>query len=214
MLVLEEIFKSKKCEYTAAFNLRIQRALSWLKKAGQLDSDLDLKFSCLWVSFNAICAQNFVIAQDQPEFRQFLYNLYQADSERRIDYKIWEKMCQPIQRLLENPYIFQQFWDYKNHKISQSLWIDTFNSAKEEVDVCLQNKDTLAILALIFNRLNTLSNQFIHGGVTYNSSINRKQMQHGCQILSGLISAFIFILLENAPILDSGQPFYPVVQMC
>ena len=41
MQVLEEIFKSKKPDHTDQFNLRIHRGLSWLKKATDLDDDLD-----------------------------------------------------------------------------------------------------------------------------------------------------------------------------
>lgn len=42
LYVLEEIFKSKKNENSASFNLRIQRALSWLKKAALTHEDYDL----------------------------------------------------------------------------------------------------------------------------------------------------------------------------
>ena len=214
MLVLEEIFKIKKSEHTDQFNLRLHRSLSWLKKAGQLDADLDLKFSCLWVSFNAIYAQDFVISKDKKTFRQFLNSLYQADTQHRIDHMIWDKLSRTIEVLLENPYIFQQFWDYQNHKITQEVWKENFNLAKEKVCLFFQNKDTVAVLCTVFNRLYTLRNQLIHGGATYNSAVNRTQMQQSCDILSNLISAFIFILLENAQTLDLEQPFYPVVQVC
>ena len=214
MLVLEEVFKSQKYQNTDQFNLRVHRGLSWLKKAGQLDADLDLKFSCLWVSFNAIYAQDFVLSQDKLKFRQFLNDVYQVDNEHRIDQMIWNKLNQPIQMLLENAYIFQQFWDYQNQKITQEVWKESFETAKKEVCLSLKNKDTVAVLCVTFNRLYTLRNQLIHGGATYNSSVNRQQMQQACHILSSLISAFIFILLENTQSLDLEQPFYPVVQVC
>ena len=214
MLVLEEVFKSQKYQNTDQFNLRVHRGLSWLKKAGQLDADLDLKFSCLWVSFNAIYAQDFVLSQDKLKFRQFLNDVCQVDNEHRIDYMVWDKLNQPIQVLLENPYIFQQFWDYQNHKITQELWKENFNLAKEKLCLSLKNRDTVAILCTVFSRLYTLRNQLIHGGVTYNSAVNRRQMQQSCHILSSLITAFIFILLENAQTLALEQPFYPVVQVC
>lgn len=214
MLVLEEVFKSQKYQNTDQFNLRVHRGLSWLKKAGQLDADLDLKFSCLWVSFNAIYAQDFVLSQDKLKFRQFLNDVYQVDNEHRIDQMIWNKLNQPIQTLLENPYIFQQFWDYQNQKITQHVWKESFETAKKEVSCSLQSKDTVAVLCVTFNRLYTLRNQLIHGGATYNSSVNRQQIQQACYILSSLISAFIFILLENTQSLDLEQPFYPVVQVC
>ena len=214
MLVLEEVFKSQKYQNTDQFNLIVHRGLSWLKKVGQLDADLGLKFSCLWVSFNAIYAQDFVISQDKLKFRQFLNDVYQVDNEHRIDQMIWGKLNQSIQVLLENPYIFQQFWDYQNQKITQEVWKESFETAKKEVSYSLQNKDIVAVLCVTFNRLYTLRNQLIHGGATYNSAVNRQQMQQACHILSSLISAFIFILLENAQTLALEQPFYPVVQVC
>ena len=63
MQVLEEIFKSKKSENSNQFNLRIHRGLSWLKKAAELDDDLDMRFISLWVSFNAIYAQDLCTRQ-------------------------------------------------------------------------------------------------------------------------------------------------------
>ena len=36
MMLLEEIFKSKKAEHSDYFNLRIHRGLSWLKKIARI----------------------------------------------------------------------------------------------------------------------------------------------------------------------------------
>ena len=57
MLVLEEIYRTKKNEFSAAFNLRMQRSLSWWKKAIVLHDDLDLQFMSTWVALNALYAQ-------------------------------------------------------------------------------------------------------------------------------------------------------------
>ena len=85
------------------------------------------------MSFNAIYAQDFVISKDEKTFRQFLNSLYQADTQHRIDHMIWDELSRTIQVLLEDPYIFQQFWDYQNHKITQEVWKENFNLAKEKV---------------------------------------------------------------------------------
>lgn len=77
----------------------------------------------------------------------------------------------------------------------------------------LQSKDTVDLLFVIFNRLYTLRNQLMHGGATYKSSLNRKQLQDACHILVALLPAFIHILLEHSKDLDLGKPFYPVVQV-
>ncbi|OTG94196.1 HEPN domain-containing protein [Acinetobacter sp. ANC 3832] len=213
MLVLEEIFKSKKCEQSDQFNLRIHRGLSWLKKSVELDNDLDLKFIGLWVSFNAIYAQDLGVIQDRQSFRQFLTVICRADDEHKIYNIIWEKFSQPIRLLLDNPYVFQSFWDYQNKKVSELAWKEDFNKEKNKVSRALQEKDTVDILFVIFNRLYTLRNQIMHGGATYNSSVNRKQLQDACNILSALLPVFIYVLLENAKTLDLGMPFYPVVQV-
>lgn len=213
MFVLEEIFKNQKAENSDHFNLRIHRGISWLKKANMLVDDLDLKFISLWVGFNAIYAQDLGGLQDKQTFRQFLHHICQLDQEHKIYNLIWEKFTQPIRILIENPYVFQPFWDYQNQKISQVAWKEDFEIEKKRVLKALQDKDSVVLLLVIFNRLYTLRNQIIHGGSTYNSSVNRKQIQDSCNILNALLPAFIHILLENAKVLDLGKPFYPVVQV-
>ncbi|OTG64738.1 HEPN domain-containing protein [Acinetobacter silvestris] len=213
MFVLEEIFKSKKCENTDQFNLRIHRGLSWFKKSQQLDDDLELKFICLWVSFNAIYAQELLITHDHQKFKQFLIAMFQVDCEQRIHHITWEKMSLPIRALLDNPYAFQTFWDYQNNRISQFAWKKEFELEKQKVHQALQKKDTIDILYMVFNRLYTLRLQVISGGVTYKSSVHRQQLQDSCYVLSAFIPIYIRLLLENAQTLDLEQPFYPVVQM-
>ncbi len=213
MMLLEEIFKSKKAENSDHFNLRVHRSISWLKKSLELSHDLDLKFISLWVSFNAIYARDANITQDKQAFRDFLNKICQVDEQHRIYNVIWEKYSQPIRLLLESPYISNAFWDYQNQKISKNAWLEDQQSEQRKVHRALEHKDTVDILFVIFNRLYTLRNQLMHGGATYNSSVNRKQLKDGCNVLSALLPGFIQIVLENANALDLGQPFYPVVQV-
>lgn len=213
VLVLEEVYKSKKIENSEQFNLRIHRGLSWLKKAIQLDDDLDLQFISLWVGFNAVYAQDMAFTQDRQSFRQFLHKVCQLDQGRKIYNLIWEKFSSSIRLLIENPYVFQSFWDFQNQKISQKAWKEDFDIEKKRVHQALQSKDTVDLLFVIFNRLYTLRNQLMHGGATYKSSLNRKQLQDACHILVALLPAFIHILLEHSKDLDLGKPFYPVVQV-
>ncbi|WP_180089759.1 MULTISPECIES: HEPN domain-containing protein [unclassified Acinetobacter] len=213
MMLLEEIFKSKKSEHTDQFNLRIHRGLSWLKKSIDLQDDLDLQFISLWVSFNAIYAQDLQIAQDKQSLRQFLYVICQKDAEHKIYNILWERFSQPIRFFLDNPYVYQGFWDYQNQKISHDACKEGLAHEKQKVLRALKEKDSVDILMVLFNRMYTLRNQMVHGGATYKSSVNRKHLQDGCTILSALLPVFMVILLENAETLDLGKPFYPVVQV-
>ena len=212
MLLVEEVFRANKEQYSDAFNLRIHRGLSWLKKSFDFENDLDLKFMSLWVSFNAIYAQDFPISQDKQSLRQFLHLICQKDSEQKIYQVIWQRFSQSIRLLLDNPYIYQGFWDYQNQKISHEVCKEGLAQEKKKVSKALQEKDSVSILFVLFNRLYTLRNQILHGGSTYNSSLNRKQLYDSCQILAALLPIFIQILLENFETLDLGKPYYPVVQ--
>ena len=64
---------------------------------------------------------------------------------------------------------------------------------------------------MLFDRLYVLRNQLVHGGATWNSSINRAQVKDGAAVLGWLLPVFIDIMLEN-PDQDWGKPFYPVVK--
>ena len=72
-------------------------------------------------------------------------------------------------------------------------------------------KDTAKILMIVFDRLYVLRNQMVHGGATWNSSVNRSQVRDGVSILSSLLPIFIDIMLENHDY-DWGQPLYPVIK--
>ncbi|RZG47485.1 HEPN domain-containing protein [Acinetobacter wuhouensis] len=214
MFVLEEIYKSKKVENSEQFNLRIQRGLSWFKKAVQLDDDLDLKFISLWIGFNAVYAQELMNPSDPQGFEQFLGKVCQFDQQQKIYHLIWDKLNQSVRVLLVNPYVFQSFWDFQNKKISQTDWKGCFDLEKIRVDQLIQSKDTVDLLFTIFSRLRTLRNQIMHGGSTYKSAINRQQLKDACHILATLLSTFLYILLDHPKELDVEQSFYPVVNVC
>ena len=65
-------------------------------------------------------------------------------------------------------------------------------------------------LAEVFDRLYTLRNQVVHGGSTWNSSVNRDQLRDGANILGQLVPVIIHLMMENHAALW-GDPCYPVV---
>lgn len=216
MLVLEEIYRTKKNEFSAAFNLRMQRSLSWWKKAIVLHDDLDLQFMSTWVALNALYAQGKTAEQEQQTLQQFAFRVYQKDVDQRISRILWEKHPQSLEVLLTNPYLCQSFWDWRNQKISEGTWRTDFESEKQHIMQALHTHDSASILSFVFKRLSTLHQQLVQGGATYNSAINRKQLSHASLLLSALLPCFIQILLENVESLEWNewsQPFYPVMQM-
>lgn len=124
MYLLEEIFKNHKHLYSVNFNLRMQRGLSWLRKAKELDQDVDLQFVSLWIAFNAVYAENLqeTLDEDQQHLRQFLLRLYGVDQEQRIERYVWKNCSRSIIDWSNHPYFDQKQWDFQNQKIDKQAW--------------------------------------------------------------------------------------------
>ena len=63
----------------------------------------------------------------------------------------------------------------------------------------------------MFVRLYALRNQLIHGGVTWNSSVNRAQVRDGRALLARVLPVMLGVMMD-CPERFEGKPFYPVVK--
>jgi hypothetical protein len=68
------------------------------------------------------------------------------------------------------------------------------------------------ILEILFDRLYTLRNQILHGGATWNSKVNRSQVQDGQSIIGFLIPNFLQIMMDNQNE-NWGKLVFPVVEI-
>lgn len=214
MYVLEEVFKSTKNQNSERFNLRVQRSLSWFKKAIMMDDDKDLQFLSLWVSFNAIYAEDTDNkAKQKNHISQFLVLIAPQDERQRLARLVWGKLSEPIQKVLENPYSYQEYWDFRNQTISQVSWREDFENEKKSIHRVLEAKDLNETLSAVLNRMLTIEHQILQGGSSYNSSINRPLISQCCEILSALIPTILHLLIKNAQQWHFLKPHYPVVQV-
>ena len=79
-------------------------------------------------------------------------------------------------------------------------------------NLALSSGNTPMLLGVVFNRLYTLRNQLIHGGATWNSKVNRKQLHDCVSLLHKLIPQIISLMMEHPDTLW-GDACYPVVEM-
>ena len=190
---LEIDYKNCRDKYNDNFRLRIHRSLSWLKKASVAE-DLDTQFIALWIAFNAAYARDLDdIARDRATFNEFLLRICLYDDEKVIYNIIWKKFSNSIRMLTDNQYIFQ-------------------TKEREKLLSSLEKQNTERLLDVLFSRLYTLRNQILHGGSTFNSKANRKQLRDGCDILIAFIPAMLEIMMQHHNDLDWGKPFYPYIQ--
>ena len=90
-------------------------------------------------------------------------------------------------------------------------WEDWFRASGRRVRRALEDRDTVRVLRLVFDRPYVLRNQIVYGGATWNSRVNRNQVRDGAAILAFLMPVFVDVMMDN-PREDWGRPFYPVVE--
>lgn len=192
------------------FTLRMHRALSWLGRAETLaDEDEDLAFISLWIAFNAAYAQEKPGYAEKEVFREFFQLVSRLDTEKTIYKLIWNEFSGPIRSLLDNRYVFQPFWEAHNSGKPDG-WQQDFEQARKKAHRALAAQDTDEVLWVLFQRLYTLRNQLVHGGATWNSSVNRAQVRSGRLLLSRLLPAMLEVMMKH-PAEFAAAPFYPVV---
>ena len=191
-------------------NIRLHRAISWLKSAEKQDDNLDLKFISLWIAFNACYAVDLNGISSKPEkakLRDFTSSLVLFDRIRLYNL-FWEKYSGSVRVLIENKYVFEKFWEFNRGDTDN--YETSFNKSITTALNCLSKENIEGLMEIVLERLYTLRNSIMHGGSTYNSKLNRAQLKDACNIMQLLVPIIIDIMLENSKH-DWGEIAYPVV---
>lgn len=209
--ILKERQRKERDSHPEGLALRVHRALSWLHRAEQCD-DEDGRFVFLWIAFNAAYANELGEQRmlEGEKFNRYLARLVELDASQQLYDLVWQRYSGAIRVLLDNPYVYQPFWDHRNGLATGENWESRFAAAKRFANAALAGKDTASVLAVVFNRLYTLRNQLIHGGATWNSRMNRQQLRDANAILGELVPVIIAIMMDNARLVW-GEASYPPV---
>jgi hypothetical protein len=192
--------------------VRLHRAISWLRRAEQEEKDHDARFIFLWIAFNAAYAQEFGFEQPEREvLRGFLKQLVKADAGKSLHQVVFQQYTGPVRMLIDNKYVFDPFWRALREHDASNAWGERFMREKKAAMRAVVAGDTVAVLAVVFDRLYVLRNQLVHGGATWNGSVNRDQVRDGANLLGTLMPAIVGLMLEH-PELGFGEIAYPVLQ--
>ena len=210
---LKSRHRAERASHHPNLALRVHRALSWLNRAEQFNDDLDGRFIFLWIVFNAAYATEIdekYRLSEQQTFRTFITKLVEIDKEKRLGNLIWKEFAGSIRLLLDNQYVFQDFWECKNGRMTEKDWKHRFAKARQAANRALAARDTVAILCIVLSRIYVLRNQLIHGGATWGGSVNRDQLRDAVNLMSKLAPLVIEIMLDRPDTLW-GDACYPVV---
>lgn len=196
------------------FSVRVHRTLSWLSRAEREPDDPDARFLFLWIAFNAAYGGERDPSEERPRerdaFAAFLGRLVQLDREKRLHTCVTDRFSGQVRLLMRNPYVFGPFWSCQNGVPGYADWRARHDGALRVFEIACAARDTARILSLLFDRLYLLRNQLMHGGATWNSGVNRDQVDDGAEILGALVPITAGLMMDD-PHGDWGQPFYPVV---
>lgn len=196
-----------------SIDLRIHRALSWLDRSEKFEEDLDTRFLYLWIAFNAAYANDVDHHNitERKTFTRFINRLCTFDNAHILYHLVWEKYPQNIRLLLNNKFVFQPFWDFHNQQKTELQFQAAFAAEKNRVVKALADtSQTDVVLSILLSRMYTLRNQFVHGGCTWNSRVNRDQVKDLVAFLEEFVPAIINILLDNRGEIW-GDACYPIV---
>ena len=211
---LKEKQRAIRVSFPATMGLRVHRALSWIGRAEGCDGDHDTRFIFLWIAFNAAYADErefqAVAPGERTAFLDFFGRLVALDGDKRIYGAIWQRFSGSIRLLMENRFVFNPFWQHHNGIEGFGDWEERFTASSRAFAQAFQSGDTARVLSFVFDRLYVLRNQLVHGGSTWNSSVNRAQVRDGAAILAFLMPVFVDLMMDNHHE-DWGKPFYPVV---
>ena len=212
---LKEKQRAIRAGFPETMGLRVHRAISWIGRAEACGEDDDARFLFLWIAFNAAYADErelqAIAPGERAAFLDFFSKLVALDREKRVYEALWQKFTGPIRLLMGNRFVFSPFWQHHNGIDGYEDWETRFNAAARSFSHAFQAGDTARVLSLVFDRLYVLRNQVIHGGATWNSSVNRAQVHDGAAILAFLLPVFVDLMMDN-PGQYWGKPFYPVVK--
>lgn len=202
----------KEPETVGDIDLRLHRAISWLKAAEQQTEDL--RFITLWISFNACYAVDGLHeladerASEKSNIRDFLKKLESKDEEQWIGKFLWERSNE-IRILLSNKFIFQSYWNFVRGL--ESEYEKAFQTALGKANTYLMEGRVSDLLFEVLTRLYVLRNQLIHGGATFQGKINRRQVNEGVRMLDKLVPLIIELMIQNKQE-DWGKASFPPVE--
>jgi hypothetical protein len=191
--------------------LRIHRAISWVGRAEEEQSDPAAAFLFLWIAFNAAYGGERSTFGERDAFQTFFHRLCRLDGAHRLYDLVWSDYPGPIRLFLENRYVFAPFWAQIHDEPGSEDWEQSFNASRRRFHIALRDRDTVIVLSLLFDRLYVLRNQVMHGGATWGSKVNRDQLRDGAAILGSVVPVMLDLMMDE-PDGNWGAPMYPVVE--
>lgn len=191
--------------------VRIHRAISWLARAEQEAGDPDATFIFLWIALNAAYAHEFGFEERElVQIRRFIAVLVEHDRDQRLHAILFRQFPGPIRTLIDNRFVYEPFWRALREHDGSGRWEQQFSDSREIAMRAVVEQRDEVLLHVILDRLYVLRNQLMHGGTTWDSSVNRAQLRDGVAILGTLVPVILALMVGMKDV-DLGEEIFPVI---
>ena len=208
---LKSKLKALDCSSDESFYIRLHRAISWLKAAEEHHENKDFQIISYWISLNSCYAISGDVDRfaESSKLTEFFEKTIEVDKQGTIYALFWTEFSGIIRVLLNNQFIYKRYWLYQRRQVSS--WREEFERDNLRAVRLLQNPDrSVELIQLVMRRLYQMRNQLIHGGATYQSSVNRDQVRDSANLMGRLLPLIIEIMIDH-PDEAWGEIYYPVV---
>jgi hypothetical protein len=99
----------------------------------------------LWIAFNAAYATEIDDAYKESEqvtFKGFLQKLLKLDGKGRFERLVWDEFSGNIRVLLDNHFVFYDFWSFHNGHLEEEQWKERFAKANAGAKRALEQRQT------------------------------------------------------------------------
>jgi hypothetical protein len=187
-----------------AINIRLQRARSWVRKAGgaALHHDIDAQFIFLWIAFNALYGLPRYHDKENPrrseidDFKRFLGEI------EKISCGAIEKSLKPldaeIESVMRSPFLDIESW----RRWDKEGIRDRQKRVSGARNVCATGRH----LGQLFHRIYTLRNQLLHGAATDGGHRNRESLKYAIPILHTVVKVVIDLVDEYRTKISGLEP--------
>lgn len=207
-----DYYSENKMSFDESFRIRIHRALSWFKKAKDLNlkGELDLSFITMWIGFNSAYGRELSAAfkSEHVLISEFFDKILEQDTKHEISDILWQQSKNAVLSLIQNRFTFEKYWHFVNGNMDDSNWEDSLSKSIIKAKRLVAEKDTSVMLSMVLGRLYTLRNQLLHGGATFESMLNRPQIEDALQLMFEIFPVIVQLMMEAPDKEIWGKPYY------
>ena len=207
-----DYYSENKMSFDEPFRIRIHRALSWFKKAKDLNlkGELDLSFITMWIGFNSAYGRELSAAfkSEHVLISEFFEKILEQDTKNEISDILCQQSKNAVLSLIQNKFTFEKYWHFVNGNMDDSNWEDSLSKSIIKAKRLVAEKDTSVMLSMVLGRLYTLRNQLLHGGATFESMLNRPQIEDALQLMFEIFPVIVQLMMEAPDKEIWGKPYY------